>query len=81
MKVPVIETSWLLKGWAGFATPLFVVVNDKNNERLIRHEMCHVRQWWRGWLAGFAVMYLYYLIKYGYWDNPYEVEARNAEDV
>jgi hypothetical protein len=48
MKVPVIETRGLLKGW-------------------------------RGWIIGFAVMYLYYLVKYGYWDNPYEVDAREYE--
>jgi hypothetical protein len=80
MRVPIFETKRLLKGWAGFATPFFIVVNDKTNERLIRHEMCHVKQWWRGWIIGFAVMYLYYLAKRGYYDNPYEIEAREVEN-
>lgn len=44
-----------------------------------RHEECHKRQWRRYWYVGFAVMYLYYQIRYGYDRNPFEVEARRGE--
>ena len=44
-----------------------------------RHEDKHKEQYRReGWLK-FVVKYLYYQIKYGYYNNPYEVEARAAE--
>lgn len=30
------------------------------------------------WSAVIAVKYLWWLCRYGYWNNPYEVEARVA---
>ena len=46
-----------------------------------RHEEKHKEQWRRdGWFK-FAIKYLYYQIKYGYKGNPYELEARNAENI
>jgi hypothetical protein len=47
-------------------------------ERLMRHELAHVRQWQERPLA-FPVLYLWKHLRYGYRDNPYEVEAREAE--
>lgn len=47
-------------------------------ERLIRHELAHVRQW-RSRPFAFPVLYLWKHLRYGYHDNPYEVEAREAE--
>jgi len=44
-----------------------------------RHERKHLEQWKRGFWIGFLFKYLYYHAKYGYWNNPYEVEARKAE--
>ncbi|HEX7117354.1 MAG TPA: DUF4157 domain-containing protein [Longimicrobiales bacterium] len=46
--------------------------------RLLRHELTHVRQWQRDRL-GFALRYAWNHFRYGYRDNPYEVEARAAE--
>ena len=43
---------------------------------LIKHEKVHIRQQLEGWLIVFYVKYLYWSWKYGYKDNPYEVEAR-----
>ena len=79
MNPPVIKAPLLFaKNWRGFATPFFIVVKYRD-PKLEAHEQCHVRQWWRGWIIGFAVLYVYYLIKYGYRNNPYEIEARQAE--
>ncbi len=47
--------------------------------RLLVHELTHVRQW-QASLFGFPVRYVWYSIRHGYHDNPYEVEARREEE-
>ncbi len=49
------------------------------SEELRRHEEKHIEQWKRGWWIGFLIKYLYYNLRYGYRNNPYEIEARKAE--
>lgn len=46
--------------------------------RIIRHELAHVRQWEKHPLT-FFLRYALSNLRYGYDDNPYEVEARAAE--
>jgi hypothetical protein len=48
---------------------------------LIRHEMVHIEQIERdgGWR--FAWRYLWWLARYGYRGNPYEVEAYRREPI
>jgi len=46
-----------------------------------RHENKHKEQWKREGLIKFAVKYLWYQIRYGYQNNPFEIEAREAEKV
>lgn len=49
-------------------------------ERLLRHELAHVRQWRaRPWT--FAVRYVWCHVRHGYRENPYEIEAREAEAI
>lgn len=48
------------------------------DDRLLRHELAHVRQW-RARPLAFPVLYLARHIRHGYRNNPYEVEARAAE--
>ena len=74
----LIETSipYKITGYRGLTLWPFIFVNDKTNKGLIEHEKVHIEQQQRGWLIGFYVKYLYYNIRHGYWDNPYEVEAR-----
>jgi hypothetical protein len=81
-KCPVFCLPWIFFGrWKGFATPFFIVVKERE-PRLIRHERIHVMQWWQHWIIGFVILYLYYTLKFGYWDNPLEVEARElSEDL
>lgn len=43
-----------------------------------RHEDKHKEQWRREGRLFYCIKYLYYTIRHGYWDNPYEVEARHA---
>lgn len=44
-----------------------------------RHEERHIEQVKREGRLKFICKYLFYNIKYGYDNNPYEVEAREAE--
>ena len=46
--------------------------------RLLRHELAHVKQW-RNDPLFFPLRYVLSHMKHGYHDNPYEVEARAAE--
>lgn len=48
-------------------------------ESILRHEAVHVRQWKRHGLVRFACLYLWFHFRYGYWRNPFEVEARSEE--
>jgi len=49
------------------------------NQPYLRHELAHVIQWhWEG-CARFLLKYIWYTIRYGYRNNPYEVEARQAQ--
>jgi hypothetical protein len=45
---------------------------------LLRHELAHVRQW-RAAPLSFPIRYVWSHLRHGYYHNPYEVEARNAE--
>jgi hypothetical protein len=48
------------------------------SERLLRHELAHVRQWRRRRFL-FPIHYAWLHLRHGYHENPYEVEARLAE--
>jgi hypothetical protein len=50
------------------------------NERLLKHEMCHVRQYQQHGLVGFLIKYILESVLNGYFHNKFEVEARNAEN-
>ena len=86
-RVKVIEHSWLVRlhGRAvattrpqriylrGCAAEFFA------NPWLVLHEYCHViRQWQRGHLT--VARYLIECLRHGYWNNRFEVEAREFAD-
>lgn len=50
------------------------------SESLYKHESCHIMQVQRDGRLKFICKYLYYNIKYGYYNNPYEIEARKASN-
>jgi len=60
----------------GCAIYPFIFTTNINDEVLMRHEMIHIKQELRGWLIGYYIKYYYYQIRYGYDENPYEIEAR-----
>lgn len=50
------------------------------DERWVKHEMCHVAQFKRFGFFNFILKYLLESMKHGYFNNRYEIEARNAEN-
>lgn len=52
-----------------------------DNERWVKHELCHVEQFRRYGFARFLVLYLWESMRKGYYMNKYEVEARKAETL
>jgi hypothetical protein len=87
----VVYQSFVAKLWhrlsggkyTGFVIgPLVLIVKGWNAPQirpLLAHEAKHVEQWRRYWYVGFLPVYFYYQIRYGYWENPLEQEARAAE--
>jgi hypothetical protein len=49
------------------------------NERWLKHELCHVMQFKKHGGYFFLLKYIWQSIKHGYYNNPYEIEARAAE--
>ena len=45
----------------------------------LRHEVAHVLQWKREGYFGFLVKYLWFSLRFGYRQNPFEIEAREAQ--
>jgi hypothetical protein len=46
---------------------------------LVKHELKHVEQYQRMGFFTFLLVYGYYSLRYGYYNNPLEIEARAAE--
>lgn len=70
----IYEITWLpMKGITLYP---FVFIRDKKNRKVKRHEDDHVDDIKaEGWYI-FYPKWFYYTIRYGYWNNPYEVKAR-----
>lgn len=49
------------------------------NERWLKHELVHIRQFKQYGFFRFIIMYLWESWKVGYQNNKYEVEAREGE--
>lgn len=50
------------------------------NSQWLKHELCHVRQFEQHGFFTFLIKYLLESIRNGYYNNKYEVEARQAEN-
>jgi len=78
---------WYMKafgffGWTSFWNTIYYIDNKAmNNKKLQRHELKHIKQINRDGRLLFTFKYLCYSIRYGYIKNPYEVEAREAEET
>ncbi len=50
-----------------------------SNSRWVRHELQHIRQFMRYGMITFLFLYLWESIRKGYYNNRFEVEARESE--
>jgi hypothetical protein len=50
------------------------------NEKWVKHELCHIKQYKQHGYIGFIVKYVWESLKRGYYNNKFEVEAREAEN-
>lgn len=76
---------WFLEG-AGYSAitmpwrTIYVLREHWEVAELRRHELVHIEQIERDGAIKFTVLYLWYLARYGYRKNPYEIEAYARQD-
>ena len=58
---------------------IYIIEGCENNQALIRHERKHEEQINRLGAVRFVISYWYFCFKFGYYQNPFEIEARAAE--
>ena len=51
------------------------------DEKWVKHELCHVKQFEAHGYFLFVVKYLWESLRKGYYNNRFEVEARKAEEL
>ena len=51
------------------------------DKKWVKHEMCHIDQFKKYGFLNFIVKYLAESVRHGYYNNKYEIEARNAEEI
>jgi hypothetical protein len=67
------------QGWTSFWGVIYMTPGYEQHDALIRHERKHLEQMQRDGGLVYLIKYSYWLLRYGYKMNPYEVEARAAE--
>lgn len=75
---------WFLQatGFHGVTLPplgIYILAERIHSLRLIRHEQAHWAQYERMGAVKFYAVYLWYTLRYGYYNNPLEIEARSAQ--
>lgn len=73
-EVPVIHYPNLFVD--GMAIPFFIFVKYDVDE-IIEHERCHIKQMNEYGPINMLIVNAYYKLKYGYHNNPFEVQAYN----
>ncbi|MEO6135882.1 MAG: DUF4157 domain-containing protein [Ginsengibacter sp.] len=95
MEVTIKENSWLGKIAAkklgaqnvaivlGKTIHLYNVTREEFlfDKKWVKHEMCHVNQFETNGYYTFIIKYLWESMKSGYYNNKYEIEAREAEEL
>ena len=76
----VIRLFLRLAGFGAITMPwgvVYALPERLDDVGLAAHEAVHVEQIKRLGGVRWAATYLWYLLRYGYWSNPLEVEARD----
>lgn len=69
------------KGFASAWNTIYVLEGNEDNRQLVLHELKHLEQMHKEGKFKMMLKYSWYLIRYGYWNNPYEIEARKAQNL
>ena len=74
---------WFLRatGFGGITLPpfgVYILAERMGDERLVRHEQRHWQQAQEMGVLRWYAAYAWYSVRYGYWNNPLEVDARSA---
>jgi len=94
-QITIKENSWLAKiaakklGTTNVAMVLGKTIHLHNtstneflkDEKWVKHELCHVAQFKQHGFAGFIIKYLWESLRHGYYNNCFEVAAREAEEL
>ena len=94
MNLHIKENSWIAKLAAkklqsknvaiviGSTIHLYNVTKHQflKNDKWVKHEVCHLQQFKKNGTFIFIIKYVWESIMHGYYNNKYEVEARNAEE-
>ncbi len=78
--VALILIAFRMKSLIVSASTIYVPVGELHNHRLIRHQLKHIEQMRRQGRLVFTLNYIWYALRHGHKSNPYEVEARQAEN-
>lgn len=94
-QIIIKENSWIAKlaAWK-LKVPAVAIVLGKTihlyktsketflqDTRWVKHELCHVAQFKKHGYWSFIVKYLLESIRKGYYNNKFEMEARQAEEL
>ena len=52
-----------------------------SSKTLVKHELKHVEQYQHNGYFGFLIKYLWECMRHGYYNNRFEIEARQAENA
>ena len=82
MKTAPLPILWFLKLAGALAVTMpwrtvYCRPGEEGNQPLAAHEAVHVAQIERDGAVKWTVKIFYYLLRYGYLNSPYEVEARS----
>ncbi len=74
---------WFLRatGFAGISLPpfgIYIIAERMDDARLVRHEQRHWQQAQQMGVLRWYAAYAWYSVRYGYWSNPLEVDARSV---
>lgn len=77
----IFNTFLKLSGYKAITSPwsvVYVLPGHETNQHLLAHEQVHLSQVQRLGSIKYTILYLWYNLRYGYWNNPLEVEARQV---
>lgn len=67
-------------GWTSLWNTIYVMPGQRTNAVVMQHELIHIEQMQRDGKVLFVLKYIWWLCTKGYWNNPYEVEARTSSE-